>query len=135
MVIMLCHVVLCGFFRMLSSQDMMTVRKLSVMPCFFVRTSLVMFGCLLMMPRGMFVVFGCFFMMLCTLVFSHLYSPMKSVLYPDYAGQLPALAWKLTARRASNDFLRVRGPCQCAGLTQPVLMIAVVRTSPDCHRA
>jgi hypothetical protein len=73
---MLCHEVLCGFVRMLGSQDMMSACKLSVMPGLFVRACLVMLGCLLMVPGGVLVVFGRFFVMLCPLMFSHLYSPM-----------------------------------------------------------
>jgi hypothetical protein len=76
LVIMLCHVVLCGFVRMLGSQDMMSACKVSVMPRLFVRACLVMLGCLLMVPGGVLVVFCRFFVMLCPFMFSHLYSPM-----------------------------------------------------------
>lgn len=70
--------VFCCLLSMVSSEEMMPVRNVSVMPRFLVSASLMMLGRLKMMPRGMSMVFSRFLVMLCTLVSSHLDSPLRN---------------------------------------------------------
>jgi hypothetical protein len=69
--VVLLRLVRCRSFRVLDGNEMMSVRKMGVMPCFFVGTSLMVFGCLPMMTGSVFVMFGRLLMMLRTFVFGH----------------------------------------------------------------
>jgi len=93
------RVVLCRFFRVLSGWQMVSVRKMSVMPCLFVRTSLVVFRCLLMMTGSVVVMFGRLLVMLRTLVFGH----FRRSSFRDYER-------RYNRTFQVNDFENVRSP-------------------------
>jgi hypothetical protein len=71
LVVLSCEV-LCRFFRVLGGKEMVAVRKMGLMRCFFDGASLVMFRCLQMMTGSVLVMFGRLLVMLRTLVFGHL---------------------------------------------------------------
>jgi hypothetical protein len=69
--VVLLRLVPCRSFRVLGGNEMMAVRKMGVMFCFFVGTSLMVFGCLPMMTGSVFVMFGRLLVMLRTFMFGH----------------------------------------------------------------
>ncbi|HEV3112460.1 MAG TPA: hypothetical protein VGY99_18395 [Candidatus Binataceae bacterium] len=61
---------------MMSRKQVVAVRNMGVMSCRFVVASLMVLGCLLVMPGRMPMVFSRFFVMLCTFVFRYIPSPV-----------------------------------------------------------
>jgi len=70
---------LCCFFSVFGSKQMVSVCQMSVMTCRFVGTSLMMLGRFLMMSSGVFVVFSGFFVMLRTFMLSHFASLLYEI--------------------------------------------------------
>jgi len=79
--VVLFRVMLCRFFSMLRGKEMVAMRKMGVMPCFFVGTGLMVFRCLLMMTGSVLEMFGRLLVMLRTLVFGHFVAPSFLKLY------------------------------------------------------
>jgi hypothetical protein len=70
------RLVLCRAFRVLGGNEMVAMRKMGMMPCFFVGPRLMVFGCFPMMTGSVFVMFGRQLMMFRTLVFGHFSSAL-----------------------------------------------------------
>jgi hypothetical protein len=65
---MLFRVMLCGFFRMVSGVQMVTMRNVGMMPGLFMAPAGVVFGRFFVMAGGMFMVLRRFCMMFCALL-------------------------------------------------------------------
>ena len=71
MFVVLLRLMPCRSFRVLGGDEMVAVRKMGVVPRFFVGTGLMVFRCLPMMTGSVVVMFGRLLVMLRTLVFGH----------------------------------------------------------------
>jgi hypothetical protein len=82
--VVLFRLVFCRLFRVPGGKDMVALRKMSVVPCRFVVTRLMVLRCFLVMTSGMLVMLGRFFVMLRTFMFGHFRSSSSRLRGQEY---------------------------------------------------